>query len=56
MNVEQFLSMGGYAFYVWTSYALVLALLVINLLLPWRRKAEVQKSILRMLKQARGRS
>ncbi len=56
MNLEQFRSMGGYAFYVWTSYALVLGILVLNLVLPLRRKAEVQKSIRRMFKQARGRS
>jgi heme exporter protein D len=56
MNFEQFFSMGGYAFYVWTSYGLVFAMLVFNLVLPWRRKSEVQDSIRRMLKQARGRS
>ncbi len=55
MSIEQFFSMGGYAFYVWTSYAAALAVLVINLILPLRRKAEVLKSIERALKRERPR-
>ncbi len=56
MSFDQFLSMGGYAFYVWTSYAVVMGVLVLNLILPIRRKAEVRKGIVRMLRQSRGRS
>lgn len=56
MSFEQFFSMGGYAFYVWTSYALALGVLLVNVILPLRRKADVQKSIARMLRQERGRS
>jgi heme exporter protein D len=55
MSFEQFFSMGGYAFYVWTSYALVLGVLLVNILLPLRRKVEVKNSIARMLKQQRMR-
>jgi heme exporter protein D len=51
MNWEQFFSMGGYAFYVWTSYGLMAAILLLNLVLPLRRKSEVLKSIARRLKQ-----
>jgi heme exporter protein D len=51
MNWEQFFSMGGYGFYVWTSYALMAAVLLFNLILPWRRKSEVVKGIARRLKQ-----
>ncbi|MDD5034024.1 MAG: heme exporter protein CcmD [Methylococcaceae bacterium] len=56
MSLEQFFSMGGYAFYVWTSYGMAFVVLLINLVLPLRRKAEVCKSIERMLKQERARS
>jgi len=50
MSLEQFFSMGGYAFYVWTSYGIALVVLCLNLLLPLRRKAEVRKDIARALK------
>jgi heme exporter protein D len=53
MNWEQFFSMGGYALYVWTSYGLMAAVLLINLVLPLRRKSEVLKGIARRLKQER---
>jgi heme exporter protein D len=56
MSVEQFLSMGGYAFYVWTSYAVVLVALVVNLVLPMKRRNEVSKGIARLLKQGGGRT
>jgi len=32
-----FLHMGGYAFYVWTAYGSVFALLLLQWLRPWRR-------------------
>lgn len=55
MSLEQFFSMGGYAFYVWTAYGIALALLVFNLVLPLRRKAEVRKNIERMIRQERAK-
>jgi heme exporter protein D len=35
--------MGGYATYVWTSYGLMAVILIVNLLVPLRRKAEADK-------------
>ena len=55
MSFQQFLSMGGYAFYVWTSYALVFGILLINVVLPLRRQSEVKRNITRMLRQERKR-
>jgi heme exporter protein D len=55
MNLEQFLSMGGYAFYVWTAYAVAFAVLLANLIVTLRRKAEVFKSIERLFKLERPR-
>ncbi len=34
----EFIHMGGYAFYVWTSYALSAAVLALNLALPLARR------------------
>ena len=56
MSLQQFFSMGGYAFYVWTAYVMVLGVLLVNIILPLRRKAEVKNSIVRMLKRERKRS
>ncbi len=50
MTLEQFFHMGGYAFYVWTAYAIAFVVLAINLILPLRRKSEVLKSIESSLK------
>ena len=55
MSLKHFFSMGGYAFYVWTAYSVAFAVLLINLILPLRRKAEVLKNIERMFKRERPR-
>lgn len=34
MTLTEFLHMGGYAFYVWTSYGLAAVILIANLLIP----------------------
>ena len=34
MNLTEFFHMGGYAFYVWSSYAIALIVLVANLVSP----------------------
>ena len=51
MSLEQFFSMGGYALYVWTSYGVALVVLLVNLVLPMRRKAEVREDIARVFRQ-----
>ena len=55
MTLEQFFHMGGYAFYVWTAYGAALVVLLLNLVLPIRRRMEVRKSIVRMIKQERAK-
>ena len=35
--MAEFLAMGGYAFYVWSAYALVAIVLVGNAAVPWWR-------------------
>ena len=55
MNWEQFFSMGGYAFYVWTSYGVAMTVLLLNLLAPLRRSREARKNIERMIRQERSK-
>ena len=39
MSIATFFAMGGYAFYVWTSYGLTLVVLLANIIIPiWQRK------------------
>ena len=39
MSLNEFLHMGGYAFYVWTSYGIALIILLANILLPARQRS-----------------
>ena len=34
MSLAEFFAMGGYGFYVWTSYGLTLIVLVANIIIP----------------------
>lgn len=34
MSLAEFFAMGGYGFYVWTSYGLTLVVLVANIVIP----------------------
>jgi heme exporter protein D len=45
MNISDFFHMGGYAFYVWTSYALGFVVLLLNILLPMRNKKQVLREL-----------
>lgn len=38
MNWAQFFHMGGYAFFVWSAYAVTAAVLVLNVVLPLRER------------------
>lgn len=49
--MREFFAMGGYAFYVWTSYGLALLVLLINLILPWQEHKQVLKTIARKLRR-----
>lgn len=46
-TLEQFFYMGGYAFYVWTSYALTLAVLMVQLVLPWLWERRLHQNLTR---------
>lgn len=56
MNWSEFIHMGGYGFYVWSSYGLALLVLLLNLYLPLRRRKTVQRLLhefLRLKEQTR---
>lgn len=36
-TLTDFFNMGGYAFYVWTAYGSVIAVLFLQWLIPWRK-------------------
>lgn len=51
--MRQFLYMGGYAFYVWTSYALAFIVLMANLLNPILRERRLMRDLARKSRRAR---
>jgi heme exporter protein D len=53
MNLTEFFHMGGYAFYVWTSYAIALLVLLVNVILPLRQRKKLLDNIARAAKRGR---
>ncbi|OAI11448.1 heme exporter protein CcmD [Methylomonas lenta] len=51
MTLGSFLDMGGYAFYVWTSYGITTAVLLFNLLAPIVQRKQLLRQL--ALKQKR---
>ena len=56
MNLTEFLHMGGYAFYVWTSYGLTLLVLLANIVMPLRQRKKLLSDIARAARRARRES
>ena len=54
MSLEQFFSMGGYGFYVWSSYGLCSVVLIYNWLKPIRLRRQFLRQL--ALKQTRNKS
>ncbi len=53
MNFSEFLDMGGYAFYVWSSYGLTLVILAINVIGPLQLHRKLLTDIARAARRAR---
>ena len=49
----EFLYMGGYAFYVWTSYAIAAVVLIANLVAPVRLRRKLLMDINRKARRER---
>ena len=45
--LADFFHMGGYAFYVWWSYAIVFAVLALNVVTPTLRHRRVHRALVR---------
>jgi len=49
MSMQDFFAMGGYAFYVWTSYGLTLIVLLANIIIPVvQRKQFLRQQVLKL--------
>ena len=53
MNLNEFFHMGGYAFYVWTSYGIALVVLLLNVIQPLRQRRKLLGGIARASRRAR---
>ncbi len=51
MNWAEFFDMGGYAFFVWTSYGLTLLVVVANIVAPIMQRKKVIVRIKRAMKR-----
>ncbi|MGR9107245.1 MAG: heme exporter protein CcmD [Gammaproteobacteria bacterium] len=47
MNLSEFFAMGGYAFYVWTSYGIALVVLALNIIQPLMQQKRTLRAIRR---------
>ncbi len=54
MSLHEFLNMGGYAFYVWTAYALAAVVLIANVVVPLLTARRQRRALLgRLRREAR---
>lgn len=51
MNLDEFISMGGYGFYVWTSYGVTFCLLLVNIIIPIVQRKQFFVKALKKQKQ-----
>jgi heme exporter protein D len=51
--MKEFFAMGGYAVYVWPSFALALIILVANIVAPMQQRKRALTNIARKLRRAR---
>jgi heme exporter protein D len=51
--MTEFFAMGGYAIYVWPSYALAFIVLVFNIVAPMQQRKKTLTDIARKLRRAR---
>ena len=51
--MNEFFAMGGYAAYVWPSYALAFIILVANIVAPMQQRKKTLNDIARKIRRAR---
>ena len=52
MSLDEFLSMGCYAFYVWTSYGVTFCVLLANIIIPIMQRKQFFVKALKKQKQS----
>jgi heme exporter protein D len=50
--MKEFFYMGGYGFYVWTSYAVAAVILIANILIPKYQHKAILKTIAKKIQRA----
>jgi len=50
-QLKQFLYMGGYAFYVWTSFGITFIVLLLNVIVAWQRERSLLNQIKRKMRR-----
>lgn len=53
-SFSEFLAMGGHGLYVWLSYGLGVAVILINLVLPWLQRNRLLSEQKRRLRREEG--
>ncbi len=56
MNLNEFFHMGGYAAYVWSSYAIALVVLLANVVAPIRQRRKLFTQLARRVRRERKKS
>ena len=51
MNLAEFFHMGGYGYYVWSSYGITLVILMANVVTPMRQRKKLLVDIARIAKR-----
>ena len=51
MNWSEFFDMGGYAFFVWTSYGIALLVIVLNIVMPMVHRKKVISRVKRAIRR-----
>ena len=52
--MNEFFHMGGYAFFVWTSYGLAAVILIANIIMPMQRKKDIINNLKRRVRREQG--
>ena len=50
-NWSEFFAMGGYAFFVWTSYGIALLVIVLNIVMPMVHRKKVISRVKRAIRR-----
>jgi heme exporter protein D len=49
MSWSEFISMGGYGVYIWSAYGFAIVILVINVIIPMRRRSVVLRALRQLI-------